>query len=170
MTMREFNEMMKVYNVIEFVSSIEGMLILTLIIGTLLYAASNIRVRISNRVWFFKTKVRLALSHLMYDEPEILKNVIQFAETQINGTATVVLRDKHDRLNTFYVVVTTTLDNTPAVVYYNESYQMLCTHTKGYTSFETKERYFQWRAFKNLLVKNAPEMEFFIPNNKEGLA
>lgn len=169
MTMREFNEMMKVYNVIEFVSSIEGMLILTLIIGTLLYAASIIRVRISNRIWFFKTKVRLALSHLMYDEPEILKNVIQFAETQINGTATVVLRDKHDRLNTFYVVVTTTLDNTPAVVYYNESYQMLCTHTKGYTSFESKERYLQWRTFKKLLVKNASEMEYLV-TNKEGLA
>ena len=107
MTMRGFNEMMKVYNVIEFVSSIEGMLILTLIIGTLLYAASNIRVKISNRVWFFKTKVKLVLSHMVYEEPEILKNVIQFAETQINGTATVVLRDKHDRLNTFYVVVTT---------------------------------------------------------------
>lgn len=169
MTMREFNEMMKVYNVIEFVSSIEGMLILTLIIGTLLYAASNIRVKISNRIWFFKTKVRLALSHMVYEEPEILKNVIQFAETQINGTATVVLRDKHNKLNTFYVVVTTTLDNTPAVVYYNESYQMLCIHAKGYTAFESKERYFQWRAFKNLLVKNASEMEYLV-TNKEGLA
>lgn len=170
MTMNEFREMMKVYNMVEFISSVEGMLILTLIFGTALYTASNLKRRISNRVWFFKTKVRLALSHLMYDEPEILKNVIQFAETQINGTATVVLRDKHDRLNTFYVVVTTTLDNTPAVVYYNESFQMLCTHAKGYTTFESKERYLQWRAFKNLLVKNAPEMEFFIPNNKEGLA
>lgn len=169
MTMREFNEMMKVYNMVEFISSVEGMLILTLIFGTALYIASNIRVKISNRIWFFKTKVRLALSHMVYEEPEILKNVIQFAETQINGTATVVLRDKHNKLNTFYVVVTTTLDNTPAVVYYNESYQMLCTHTKRYTSFETKERYFQWRAFKNLLVKNASEMEYLV-TNKEGLA
>lgn len=169
MTMREFNEMMKVYNVIEFVSSIEGILILTLIIGTLLYAASNIRVKISNRIWFFKTKVRLALSHMVYEEPEILKNVIQFAETQINGTATVVLRDKHNKLNTFYVVVTTTLDNTPAVVYYNESFQMLCTHAKGYTTFESKERYLQWRTFKKLLVKNASEMEYLV-TNKEGLA
>lgn len=169
MTMREFNEMMKVYNVIEFVSSIEGILILTLIIGTLLYAASNIRVKISNRIWFFKTKVRLALSHMVYEEPEILKNVIQFAETQINGTATVVLRDKHNKLNTFYVVVTTTLDNTPTVVYYNESFQMLCTHAKGYTTFESKERYLQWRTFKKLLVKNASEMEYLV-TNKEGLA
>lgn len=169
MTMKEFNEMMKVYNVIEFVSSIEGMLILTLIIGTLLYAASNIRVKISNKIWFFKTKVKLVLSHMVYEEPEILKNVIQFAETQINGTATVVLRDKHNKLNTFYVVVTTTLDNTPAVVYYNESFQMLCTHAKGYTTFESKERYLQWRTFKKLLVKNASEMEYLV-TNKEGLA
>lgn len=169
MTMNEFREMIRFYRIVEFISSIEGMLILTLIIGTLLYAASNIRVKISNRIWFFKTKVRLALSHMVYEEPEILKNVIQFAETQINGTATVVLRDKHNKLNTFYVVVTTTLDNTPAVVYYNESFQMLCTHAKGYTTFESKERYLQWRTFKKLLVKNASEMEYLV-TNKEGLA
>lgn len=170
MTLNEFREMMKVYNAIEFISSIDGMLILTIVLGTVLYIISKMKSKMSNRIWFFKTKVKLVLSHMVYEEPEILKNVIQFAETQINGTATVVLRDKHDRLNTFYVVVTTTLDNTPAVVYYNESFQMLCTHAKGYTTFESKERYLQWRTFKKLLVKNASEMEYLVTNNKEGLA